>query len=81
MGLKDLKKNSPAGNRMEVMRSVGEVSSIGLSFVFALVIGAAAGWWLDQRFGWKPWGFFIGFGLGLAAGVRNVYQITRKYLK
>ena len=49
--------------------------------IFALVIGAAAGWWLDQRFGWKPWGFFIGFGLGLAAGVRNVYQITRKYLK
>ncbi len=81
MGLKDLRKTSPAGDRMEVVRSLGEVASVGLAFVLALVIGTAAGWWLDQRFGWKPYGFFGGFILGLAAGVRNVYQVTRRYLK
>ena len=81
MGLKDLRKNSPAGNRLEVMRSVGEVASVGLSFVFALLIGTMGGWWLDQHFGWKPYGFFAGFILGLAAGIRNVYLVTRKYLK
>ena len=81
MGLKDLQKNSPAANRMEVIRSFGEVASVGLAFVLALVIGTAGGWWLDQRFGWKPYGFFGGFILGLAAGVRNVYLVTRKYLK
>lgn len=81
MGLKDLPDQKPPANRLEVMRSFGEVASVGLSFVFALVIGTAAGWWLDEHFGWKPWGFFTGFILGLVAGVRNVYQITRKYLK
>lgn len=81
MGPKDLRKPSPAGGRMEVVRSLGEVASVGLAFVLALVIGTAAGWWLDQRFGWKPYGFFGGFILGLAAGVRNVYQVTRRYLK
>ncbi len=81
MGPKDLRKPSPAGGRMEVIRSLGEVASVGLAFVLALVIGTAAGWWLDQRFGWKPYGFFGGFILGLAAGVRNVYQVTRRYLK
>ncbi|MEI6245800.1 MAG: AtpZ/AtpI family protein [Acidobacteriota bacterium] len=81
MGLKDLAKNSPRSSRIEVMRSFGEVATVGLSFVLALMIGTIAGWWLDQKFGWKPWGFFGGFSLGLAAGVRNVYFVTRKYLK
>jgi ATP synthase protein I len=81
MGPKDPpNKNAPA-NRLEVMRSFGEVASVGLSFVFALVMGTAAGWWLDEHFGWKPWGFFTGFVFGLAAGVRNVYLVTRKYMK
>ena len=81
MGLKDLAKNSPRSSRIEVMRSFGEVATVGLSFVLALMIGTIGGWWLDQKFGWKPWGFFGGFILGLAAGVRNVYFVTRKYLK
>lgn len=81
MGLKDFAKNSPSGQRLSVMGSFGEVASLGLSFVLALVIGTIAGWWLDQKFGWKPYGFFGGFLLGLAAGVRNVYLVTRKYLK
>ena len=81
MGLKDLGKQPPAGNRMEVIRSFGDVASVGLSFALALLIGIAAGLWLDRQFGWKPYGFFGGFILGLAAGVRNVYLVTRKYLK
>jgi ATP synthase protein I len=80
MGRKDPQKPS-TGSRLETMRSFGDVASVGLSFVFALVIGVAAGWWLDEHFGWKPYGFFGGFILGLIAGIRNVYQITRKYLK
>ena len=81
MGLKDLARNSPRGGRYEVMRSFGEVATVGLSFVFAIMIGAVGGYYLDQKFGWTPYGFFIGFGFGLAAGVRNVFLVTRKYLK
>lgn len=48
-----------------------------MSFVFALVIGFGAGLWLDGRFGTKPWLAFLGFFLGLAAGVLNVYRVMQ----
>lgn len=75
--LKNLAKNSPAGARMSAAAGAGEVASVGLSFVFALVIGTAIGWWLDNRFGWKPYGFLGGLALGLAAGVRSVYVVIK----
>ncbi|TAK11344.1 MAG: AtpZ/AtpI family protein [Acidobacteria bacterium] len=81
MGLKDLGKNSPAAQRLQGLSGLAEVGSVGLSFVFALLIGTVGGWWLDQHFGWKPWGFLTGLGLGLAAGVRNVYLVTKRYWK
>jgi F0F1-type ATP synthase assembly protein I len=32
---------------------------------------------VDRSFGTGPWGFLIGFAMGLAAGVLNVIRITR----
>jgi F0F1-type ATP synthase assembly protein I len=65
----------------DLFRTIGALSTVGLSFVLAIVIGTAFGWWLDGQLGTNPWGFFIFFFLGLAAGVLNVYRITSKYLK
>jgi ATP synthase protein I len=56
---------------------IGQLSSIGMSFVFALVIGFAAGYWLDGVLGTKPWLSFIGFFVGFAAGVLNVYRVLQ----
>ena len=56
---------------------IGQLSSIGMSFVFALVIGFGAGYWLDNVLGTKPWLEFIGFFLGFAAGVLNVYRVMQ----
>lgn len=56
---------------------IGQLSTIGLSFVFALVIGFAAGYWLDRTLGTQPWLSFVGFFLGLAAGVLNVYRVLK----
>jgi ATP synthase protein I len=67
--------------RFESLQAAGAVGSIGLSFVFAIVIGAAFGWWLDTLTGWSPVGFLVFFFIGLAAGFRNVYVATRRYLK
>jgi ATP synthase protein I len=58
-------------------RTVGVLSTVGLAFVLAIVIGTAAGVWVDRSFGTGPWGFLIGFAMGLAAGVLNVIRITR----
>lgn len=65
----------------ELLRTVGALSTVGLSFVLAIAIGTALGWWIDGKFGTSPWGFFVCFFFGLAAGVLNVYRITSRYLK
>ena len=59
-------------------RTVGELGTLGLSFVFALVIGTWAGLWVDRTFGLSPWGMLVGFVLGFAAAVLNVVRITRR---
>ena len=48
-----------------------------MSFVFAIVLGFGAGFWLDGVLGTKPWLAFIGFFFGLAAGVLNVYRVMK----
>jgi ATP synthase protein I len=59
------------------LQLIGQLSTIGMSFVFALVIGFGAGYWLDGLIGTKPWLTFVGFFLGLAAGVLNVYRVMQ----
>lgn len=59
------------------IRTLGQLSSIGLAFVFALVMGFAAGNWLDKRLGTQPWLTLTGFAAGLAAGVLNVVRTMR----
>ena len=56
---------------------IGQLSTIGMSFVFALAIGFGGGYWLDTVLGTKPWLSFIGFFVGLAAGVLNVYRVMQ----
>jgi ATP synthase protein I len=57
------------------LRLAGQLSTVGLSFVFALVLGFGGGYMLDGWLGTKPWLSFLGFFLGLAAGILNVYRI------
>lgn len=56
---------------------IGQLSTIGLAFVFALVLGFGGGYWLDLRLGTKPVLSLAGFVLGLAAGVLNVVRTMR----
>jgi ATP synthase protein I len=56
---------------------IGQLSTIGMSFVFALVIGFGGGYWLDTWLDTKPWLSFVGFFLGLAAGMLNVYRVMQ----
>jgi ATP synthase protein I len=53
------------------------MSTIGMSFVLALILGFGAGYWLDGVLETKPWLSFIGFFCGLAAGVLNVYRVLK----
>lgn len=57
-----------------MLKTIGQLSTIGLAFVFALMMGFGAGFWLDGRLGTKPWLSLVGFAVGLAAGVLNVIR-------
>jgi ATP synthase protein I len=62
----------------ESIRSVGAISTVGLSFVFAIVLGAWGGRVLDGWLGTGPVLFIVGFFVGLAAGVLNVYRTVSR---
>jgi ATP synthase protein I len=66
--------------KINTIRTIGALSTVGFSFVLAIVIGVAAGYYIDSRFGTKPWGFLIGFVFGLVAGVLNVVRTSKKFL-
>jgi len=61
----------------ENLQLIGQLSTVGLSFVMAIVLGFGGGYLLDGWLGTKPWLSFLGFFLGLAAGILNVYRIMQ----
>jgi F0F1-type ATP synthase assembly protein I len=71
------KRNTTA----ETMRTLGGLSTVGLTFVFAVLIGAGGGYLLMTYAGLGPWVFFFGFVLGVAAAILNVYRTANRFLK
>lgn len=61
----------------ENIRLIGQLSTVGLSFVLALVLGFGGGFFLDRWLGSAPWFTFLGFFAGLAAGIVNVYRVMQ----
>jgi len=47
---------------------------IGLELVVAVAVGVGVGLLLDKYVGTRPWGMIVGFFLGVAAGMVNVYR-------
>ncbi len=66
-----------AGPDSRTLKTLGQLSTVGLAFVFALVMGFGAGLWLDRRLDTAPWLSLLGFGMGLAAGILNVVRTMR----
>ena len=68
-------------DKKELFRNLGLVSSMGISVVVAIAIGVYAGLWLDDKFGTKPWFFYIFLFFGIAAGFRNVQIMTAREIR
>lgn len=62
----------------DAMRTLGPLASVGISFVLAIVMGAAIGLGIDRWLGTTPWAFLVFFGVGVAAGILNVYRAFGK---
>ena len=65
----------------ENIRLIGQLSTLGLSFVLAIVMGFGGGYLLDQWLGTSPWLTLIGFVVGIAAAVTNVYRVMQIAMK
>ena len=62
----------------DTVRTLGPLTSVGISFVLAIVMGAGIGLALDKWLGSSPWGFLVFFAIGVAAGILNVYRAFGK---
>jgi F0F1-type ATP synthase assembly protein I len=63
-------------NAGEALRAAGALSTVGLAFVLALVMGFWFGTVLDGWLGTKPLLTIVFFFFGLVAGVLNVFRIV-----
>jgi ATP synthase protein I len=63
------------------MRTIGGLSTVGLTFVFAILIGVVCGSYLDKWLGTSPWFFLVFLVFGIAAGILNVYKTAGRFLK
>jgi ATP synthase protein I len=68
-------------DKRQLMRSLGFLSSIGISMVASSIIGLFIGYYLDKWLGTSPWMTLIWLGIGIASGFRNIFILTRRALR
>lgn len=62
----------------EQMKLAGRVGSVGIELVIAMLIGWYGGRWLDEKLGTEKTFALIGLVLGLAAGFRSLFRLSKK---
>jgi F0F1-type ATP synthase assembly protein I len=65
----------------KMIQVMSTYSYIGIFFGVAVCIGLFAGHWADRRFHTEPWLTLAGVLIGLAAGGRELYRLSKKALK
>jgi ATP synthase protein I len=70
-----------AENKQELFRSLGFFSGVGISMVVATLIGLTLGHYLDRWLETTPWLTLVFLFLGIAAGFRNIFILTRRELR
>ena len=69
------------GKRGPIGGNIGELGmalAIGVDFLVVACAGGGLGWFLDQRFGWSPWGLLIGICLGFGGGLYRLIKRLEK---
>ena len=61
-----------------LLRELAYFSSLGFQIALSIVIGLAAGIYLDRRFGTTHWLTLIFLGMGIVAGFRNIWITLKK---
>lgn len=70
-----------ADNNKQLFRTLGFLSSVGISMVAATFIGLAMGYYLDQWLETSPWLTLAFLLLGIVSGFRNIFILTARELR
>ena len=70
-----------AEDKKELFKSLGFLSSVGISLVASILIGLAMGYYLDQWLDTGPMFTLIMLLMGIISGFRNVYILTNRELR
>ena len=62
-------------------RQAGNAGAVGLEIAVALTIGYFGGNYLDGKFGSTPWLTWIGFVVGIGAGIKALVRVSRQYAR
>ena len=62
----------------KTIKTLGFVSTIGMSMAIAIALGALIGYYLDKWLNTSPWFLLIFLGFGIAAAFRNLYIMYKK---
>ena len=62
----------------KTIKTLGFVSTVGLSMGIAIALGALIGYYLDRWLDTSPWLLLIFLGFGIAAAFRNLYIMYKR---
>ena len=62
----------------KTIKTLGFVSTVGLSMGIAIALGALFGFYLDKWLDTSPWLLLIFVGFGIAAAFRNLYIMYKR---
>jgi len=65
----------------KTIKTLGFVSTVGLSMGIAIALGALIGYYLDKWLDTSPWFLLIFLGFGIAAAFRNLYIMYKRVEK
>lgn len=64
----------PGSGDLPPPSGLGAGFRIGIELLASLIVGLALGWVADRFLGTRPWGLVVGFFIGAAAGMVNVFR-------
>ncbi|MCC6747656.1 MAG: AtpZ/AtpI family protein [Deltaproteobacteria bacterium] len=59
-------------------RAALRYSAVGLEMGVAVLVGYGAGWWLDKKFGTKPYLSLVMLLVGIAAGFLALIRVAKE---
>jgi ATP synthase protein I len=65
-------------DKKKLYRQAARYSSVGLEMGISVALGVAIGYYLDRYFSTQPWLMIVFLILGVVAGFRGLFSLTKE---